>query len=630
MGGGLIQLVAYGAQDVYLTGNPQITLFKSLYRRHTNFSMETIENQVTNADFGKKSYVVISRNGDLISKCYLKVVLPAITDADGTGAAFAWVKKIGTALIEEYKIEIGGAEIDKQFGDWLNIWQEVASEIGHDRGYAKMIGDVPELTRLEKARDTTSGVIKDAYAIKVPLMFWFCRNYGLSLPLIALQYHEVKFSFTFRAFSECCVFTKAATKNEKSFSKDFGLDTSVCIDYIYLDSDERRRFAQVGHEYLIEQVQFTNDVPIQSGSISQQLFFNHPVKSLFWNLKMGAYQGNTFLAYSDTRDWSTALEVAAQSIALGRVLLSPINRPIYSDNGTNYFTVDYHYNAPVGVNPGSANLNTSPAVSLPAGFNASNTLAVPTSFVFPGVDAGNVTVSGVFGHVNYVIVQKTGNVLVPKSGTSGDLANKVQVDRYQFIVDSVQPFPGPSAPLRLSFGQASLVANNLTVRDLSIPLEKYTDNRNTAVMVTDVVVWQHDNYGLLIDGSINPVVRGNLKLNGHDRFTEQDGMYFNYVQTRQHFLRTPADGINVYSFATDPTKHQPHGSCNMSRIDTAQLNLWFDNLANKNSSILNRADFIGGSQGLGSTIANTRMFVYALSYNILRVMSGMAGLAYSS
>jgi hypothetical protein len=150
------------------------------------------------------------------------------------------------------------------------------------------------------------------------------------------------------------------------------------------------------------------------------------------------------------------------------------------------------------------------------------------------------------------------------------------------------------------------------------------------VKVTDVLVWQHDNYGLLIDGTINPVVRGNLKLNGHDRFTEQDGTYFNYVQTRQHFLRTPADGVNVYSFAVDPTKHQPSGSCNMSRIDTAQLNLHFDNLANKNSTILNRADFIGGTQGFGSTIANTRLFVFALSYNILRVMSGMAGLAYSS
>jgi hypothetical protein len=630
MGGGLIQLVAYGAQDVYLTGNPQITLFKSLYRRHTNFSMETIENQVTNADFGKRSYVVVSRNGDLITKCYLKVVLPSITDAENTGAAFAWVRKIGTSLIEEYKIEIGGAEIDKQFGDWLNIWQEVASEIGHDRGYAKLIGDVPELTRLEKARDTRTGIIKDAYTLKVPLLFWFCRNYGLALPLIALQYHEVKFTFNFRAFSECCVYTKAATKAEKTFSKDFGLDTAVCIDYIYLDSDERRRFAQVGHEYLIEQVQFTNDVPITSGSISQQLFFNHPVKSLFWILKMGAYQGNSFLAYSDTRDWSTAIEVAAQSIALGRILLSPVNRPIFSDNGTNYFTVDYNYNPPSGTTPGTANLITSSAVSPPSGFNASNVMAVPVSFVFPEVDVGSVVVSGVFGCVNFVMIQKTGNVLVPKTGTTGDLAHKVHVDRYQFIVDEPAPFPSPTSPISLDFGQASLVANNLTVSDLSIPLEKFTDNRNNAVKVTDVLVWQHDNYGLLIDGTINPVVRGNLKLNGHDRFTEQDGTYFNYVQTRQHFLRTPADGVNVYSFAVDPTKHQPSGSCNMSRIDTAQLNLHFDNLANKNSTILNRADFIGGTQGFGSTIANTRLFVFALSYNILRVMSGMAGLAYSS
>jgi hypothetical protein len=618
MGGGLIQLVAYGAQDVYLTGNPQITIFKSLYRRHTNFSMETIENQVTNADFGKKAYVVVSRNGDLISRCYLKVVLPSISDGDGSGAAFAWVRKIGTAMIDEYEIDIGGAQIDKQFGNWLNIWQELASEVGHDRGYAQMIGDIPALTRLEKPRDTRTGLIKDAYTIKVPLMFWFCRNYGLSLPLIALQYHEVKFLFTFRAFSECCIFTKAARKAEKSFARDTGLDVAVMIDYIYLDSDERRRFAQVGHEYLIEQVQFTNDVPITSGSISQQLFFNHPVKSLFWVLKMGAYEGNSFLAYSNTEDWSTAVEVAAQSIALGRVVLDASGNPIFSDGLGNYYTQTYTYSQNVGI-PSVASLNN-PGSALPPGFTTANTLLMPVSFVFPGVDAVSGTAEP------FIVIMKTGNVLVSKTGIA-DVADKVQVDRYQFIVDVPST---PSVALTLNFGQASLVANNLTIKDLSIPLEKFNDNRNTQVMRTDVVVWQHHNYGLLIDGTVNPVVMGQLKLNGHDRFDQQDGLYFNVVQTRQHFMRTPVDGLNVYSFGTDPTKHQPSGACNMSRIDTAQLNLWFEELSNKNSTVLNRADFIGGTQGFGSTINNTKLFIYAFSYNILRVMSGMAGLAYSS
>jgi hypothetical protein len=148
--------------------------------------------------------------------------------------------------------------------------------------------------------------------------------------------------------------------------------------------------------------------------------------------------------------------------------------------------------------------------------------------------------------------------------------------------------------------------------DLSVSVDKFSiDNRDPGVKRYDVVVWQHDNYGLYIDGTVNPVQTGKLQLNGHDRFDVLDGNYFNYVQPYQHFHNTPSDGINVYSFALKPIEHQPSGSCNFSRIDNAVLQLVL-------------------SSGTVAGTATAKVRVYAVNYNVLRVMSGMAGVAYSN
>ena len=183
MGGGLMQLVAYGAQDIYLTGNPQITFFKVVYRRHTNFSMEAIEQTFSGSpDFGRKVYCTISRNGDLIHRVYLQVKLPAVTAA--TGSYHRWVNYVGHALIKNVEIEIGGQRIDKHYGDWLHIWNELSQTAGKQQGYQNMVGNVDKLYRPVGAGKSTP-----ATTLFIPLQFWFCRNPGLALPLIALQYH---------------------------------------------------------------------------------------------------------------------------------------------------------------------------------------------------------------------------------------------------------------------------------------------------------------------------------------------------------------------------------------------------------------------------------------------------------
>jgi len=184
-----MQLVAYGAQDVYLTGNAQITFFKVVYRRHTNFSQETMEHPFNgNVDFGRKASVEILRNGDLAADMYLKVVLPRVANpSTSQNNKFAWVRRVGYAMIKNVELEIGGSKIDKQYGDWMNIWYELTHAASKDRGHNEMVGDVEELTRLEShpAGDTTNKTIKAQTELFVPLYFWFNRNNGLALPLIA-------------------------------------------------------------------------------------------------------------------------------------------------------------------------------------------------------------------------------------------------------------------------------------------------------------------------------------------------------------------------------------------------------------------------------------------------------------
>ena len=253
MGGGLMQLVAYGAQDIYLTGNPQITFFKVVYRRHTNFAMESIE-QTFNGEvaLGRRVTATISRNGDLIKDMWLECEFGDVTNA---------VYGLGNALVKQAEIEIGGQLIDRQYGTWMNIWTELSTPQGKRAGYDAMVGNVPVTTT-----PTAPKLNQD-----VPLQFWFNRNPGLALPLIALQYHEVKLNLDLEATGTNGLGNTVTLSSCKLY-----------VDYIYLDTDERRRFAQVSHEYLIEQVQFTGDETLTGGTKRVDLSFNHPVKELIW------------------------------------------------------------------------------------------------------------------------------------------------------------------------------------------------------------------------------------------------------------------------------------------------------------------------------------------------------------
>jgi hypothetical protein len=387
-----MQLVAYGAQDLYLTHEPQITFFKVVYRRHTNFAVESIEQTISgtvaaNADVD----VQISRNGDLVNNILLELTV----SPDSSGTTQTVHTGAGFSAINEVQLQIGGQEIDKQYGHWMMAWHELTAS-ANMRVVGSAMWDRP---------DDESANVK----LYVPLMFWFCRDNGLALPLIALQYHPVNLKIKF----------SSATATGMG---GLNLQSAKCfVDYVFLDTDERKKFAQTKHEYLIEQVQqFTQQVNSNGGQATKaDLIFNHPVKELIW-------------------------------------------------------------------------------------------------------------------------------FIPPKIISSGSSENETENDDF-------------------------------------------------------------NNYDNFLNGG-----SATLRLNNTLRFKERAGKYFDRVQVYQHHSGQGKAGLYVYSFALNPEKHQPSGSCNFSRIDSAIL------------------EMKSGDSWSQSYSSQTSVHVYAHNYNVLRIMSGMGGLAYSN
>lgn len=583
MGGGLMQLVAYGAQDIYLTGNPQVTFFKIVYRRYTNFAIETIEHPfVGNPAFGNRVSAKITRSGDLITKIYIRVKLEHVNPHH---SRFAWVKRLGHALIKYVDIEIGGTKIDKQYGTWLDIWYELARQGDHEKAYAHMIGNVPELIDYNKK-------IKPEYILYIPLQFWFNRFVGLAIPLIALQYHETILNVEFEEIEKLiitdCKFDHSSIKMK---------DASLLVNYVYLDTEERRRFALVGHEYLIEQLQFNGTQPVRFDEFKYILDFNFPTKELVWAVRNGNFSSKKrFIYYTGKKHWniikackvviktSISVGVNPEAIVGGRWIEVPGEQ--YKNVGT--FNINNKNFNPVFVNPQSLIID------------------------------------------NY------------------NITNKIFAD---VIIDQEGEISSHN------------VTTNLTIRDFSIPLEYFKDTRYNS---HDPKVVIFSNYGLLINGDINPVRSALLQFNGHDRFDTREGEYFNYVQPEQYHTNTPKDGINCYSFALFPEEHQPSGTSNLSRIETSTLKLTFHhdhfenfsenfnenfrfNKINKfvgNGDSDNDSDIESENELLNSQSheqendnferqpslhyfnEHNRLYIFALNYNILRIYSGLAGIAY--
>jgi len=448
MGGGLLQLVAYGAQDAYLSGNPQITFWKSMFKRHTNFAMEPFRvNFNGQAAWGTKHSAVLGRHADLLYSTYLEVVLPSTIDGASLPSGKTNVfnndqSRLGYNLIRYIELDIGGQVIDRQYGEWMYLWDALTSDGPQQDKFLQMVGAgaPPGTYTPPNVKQCSAGSGRPAIpkVLYVPLFFFYTRNPGAALPLIALQYHEVKITLQWNDASVIAGnFTPAGGVLLQP------IQAAIYIDYIYLDTEERRRMAQQSHEYLVEQVQFNEDKGISSYSNRIDLTFNHPVKELVW-------------------------------------------------------------------------------------------------------------------------------VVQPSYYTNCSLATGKGLSR-------LQPFTYDGS------------------------------NTQTGGSFTGTAVYEQW-----------------LQFNGQDRLDKRYGDYFNKPQQSQHHSgfgytdstigATKQPNIYMYSFSIRPEEHQPSGTCNFSRIDTATI-------------VLNMS---GAARVDADNDDTWDIRVYAVNYNILRIMSGMGGLAYSN
>jgi hypothetical protein len=293
MGGGLLQLVAYGAQDAYICGNPQITFWKGLYKRHTNFAMEPFRVNLTGqANWGVKHSATIGRHADLLYSTYIEVVMPP-------GVYFNCEQgRLGYNLIKYVELDIGGQVVDRLYGEWLFLWDCLTSNYTTSLKTWVMVnggiaGSGSQQIPAQTQCNVGSGKPSNPTVLYIPLYFFYTKNPGAALPLIALQYHEVKINIEWNDVKYVAGDLSTANFASPTVTKP-PVQASIYIDYIYLDVEERRRMAQQSHEYLIEQTQYNEDKGISSLNNRIDLTFNHPVKELVWVVQPTSHNNCTY------------------------------------------------------------------------------------------------------------------------------------------------------------------------------------------------------------------------------------------------------------------------------------------------------------------------------------------------
>ena len=340
-GGGLLQLVATGKQDVFLTGNPQISFFKMVYRRYTNFATESQPMYFDGtANFGQRISCLIPRRGDLLGKVYIDVLLPGLTLADGSNTPVSYVNSIGNALIQEITFDVGEQEIDRQTGEWMEIWEQMTTPTSQRDALNTMIGRVDGYAQ----PDFIPGPSSEGLRLYIPLQFFFCKNPGLYLPLLALQYHPIRINITISPLQSLFYSPQLILVPNCSLTVNSANITSMMLwgDYVYLDTEERRRFVSQSHEYLIEQVQYTPPIGVTSAQnqVTIQTDFNHPIKEfLFVARRDFMNQVHEFFNYSSLATNEPLPASVAPYLMPGQVRTDLINTALLQLDGYDRFQV---------------------------------------------------------------------------------------------------------------------------------------------------------------------------------------------------------------------------------------------------------------------------------------------------
>lgn len=567
-----MQLVAYGAQDVHLTGNPEITLFKLTFKRHTNYSKEEINVTPSgSASFGNEINFTISRNGDLIHKLFFSAEVYATVDSDN--GKWAWVKNLGTSIIESVQVQIGGTTIDKQFGVWMDVWHELSKKDDHSHSYDICVGNTSSNTTLSKKSNDNDKKTK----LFVPLNFWFCRSVGLSLPLIALQYHEVKVQIKLREQKHIYVKDSVDPISGEEFNVVPVIkNAKLLTTYIYLDTNERRKFAQESHEYIITQVQEQNDTitsPSTSGDTTMKFNFNHPTKLLTWIGQLNKFDKN------NTNEFLGNDRQSCTKNFIIRYCLSNLRSSSEVVSGDKItFGLDYN--------------NTILLLTNGLGDSGLSSSSLSDRLVLGGTNQLNSSYS-YFSDIVKVLSSATVTW------------NSQQADNANFKVTDVL-WNSISVPELLSADTCSKIVSSELESSGSTSSNVFSSVSSSSVLGSTVYFKSCNNYGFNLDGSGDCIKDSHILLNGQDRIEKLDSTFFNHIVPYVSGLNSPPPGIYSYGFGFDLSSDKPDGTCNFSRIDNAELK----NTFNTNESL--------------------HLTLFGYNFNCLRIMGGMGGLAYSN
>ena len=507
MTGGMLQLVAQGNENLYLTFNPQITFFKNVYKRHTNFSFESVkQNFNSKPDFNKKITCTIGKNADLLHKIFLLVTIPKINlpkqslDLPELNKC-AWVQNLGWHLIKSVEIEIGGYVIDRHYGDWLYIWSILSNDKNNNRSLDRMIGNVPELTEFSSN--------KDEYLLHIPLSFWFCKNPGLSLPIVALEFSDVKINVEFASINDVLI-----------------LSPSHYIDiennFVHFKPGDIL-FQQIGNKKnLIKFFYFENR--------------DDNIHRLYYN----KINSNPILSYS-----SSNVNLKAKY-------------KIYSLDGT--------YN----VDP-KQDVNEIIHINKQGNFEKINSLTLKDAYLL----------------VDYIFLDVDERIKYIKSS-------------HEYLIDV------------LIYDNDRTITNNFAKLNFgySQPCKEFIFRAQMDYLVNNNVL-QKSNYCLDYNQQSEIINNVQIIMNGIERVSSRKSSYFNNIQSYQHHSNKAINGLYLYSFSIFPeNSSQPSGSCNLSKMDEIVINLGVD----KEINYLNPAKFR----------------LYGLCMNVLRIIDGQGGLAFSN
>jgi hypothetical protein len=502
MTGGIIQLIALGNEDIYLTYDPQITFFKMVYKRHTNFSIESVpQNFNSKPDFGKKITCTIGKNADLISQIYVYVTLPKINKfIESVNLPnlnnCAWVENIGWNIISSIEIEIGGYIIDKHYGDWLFIWSELTRKNNNKRSVDIMVGNVPELKNFTN--------YKDSYSLYIPLYFWFCRDPGLALPIIALEFSDVKINIEFADINDVLI-----------LSPTNYIDIDNCI------------------------------VHFKPGDILYQM--NNNIKTL---IKFCYFDNSITNRLYYNKISSTSI-VSYPNINIKESYRIKSIDDIYSIDVLSTSTEQVHINQQIN-------------------FEWINTLSITNACLY----------------VDYIYL---------------DIDERIKFikNNHEYLID-----------ILMYDNERTISSNNSTIRlGYSHPCKELIFRAQMDNLIANNVL-QYSNYCLDYDKKTDIITNVRIIMNGTDRLSSRESEYFHLIQSFQHHSNVHIPGVYSYSFSLFPEQHQPSGTCNLSRIDDLQFILTTNKQINYNNT--------------------AKVRIYGLCINVLRVINGQCGLAFSN